>query len=125
MINNPRRERGAMALSVVGSLLLFAFVIIFAGKLVPVYLEHGSVKSMLASFEKNTTVEMHSPSALRNRILQQLRINSVTHVAIGDVSVVRGRNSFEVDISYQAKLPLIRNIELLLSFSDQAEIPFN
>lgn len=125
MINNLQQQRGAMTISVLGSLVLFGILIIFAGKLIPVYLDNNAVKSMLSGLETNKTVEFNRPTEVRNRIMKQLRVNTVTDVSIDDVSVVRARDFFEVDITYQIKLPMIYNIEMLISFSDQAEIPYN
>ncbi|MDH3354344.1 MAG: DUF4845 domain-containing protein [Chromatiales bacterium] len=125
MIKSMHNQRGAIALSVVGNLALLAILIIFAGKLIPVYLDNNAVKSMLANLETNRTVEFNSPSEVRNRIMKQLRVNAVTDIGVDAVSVVRGRDFFEVDITYQIKLPLAYNAEMLLSFSEQAEIPKN
>ncbi|MCW8887885.1 MAG: DUF4845 domain-containing protein [Gammaproteobacteria bacterium] len=102
-----------------------ALFIIFAGKLIPVYLDHNSVKSMLTNLENNRTVDFHSPTDVRNRIMKQLRVDSVRSVDVDAVSVVRGSGIFEVDITYQIKLPLAYNVEMLVSFSEQAEIPYN
>ena len=123
MIQNLNRQRGAIPISVAGSLALLAILIIFAGKLIPIYLDNNAVKSMLANLETNRTIEFNSPSDVRNRIMKQLRVNAVTDVNVDAVSVVRGRDFFEVDITYKIKIPLAYNIEMLISFSDQAEIP--
>jgi hypothetical protein len=123
MMQNMQKQRGAIGISVVGSLALLAFIIIFAGKLIPVYLDNNAVKSMLTNLQSNHTLDFTSPTDVRNRIMKQLRINTVTGVGIDAVSVVGGRDFFEVDITYQVKIPLAYNIEMLVSFSDQVEIP--
>lgn len=125
MIGNLHQQRGAMAISVLGSLALLGILIIFAGKLIPVYLDHNAITSMLSNLETNRTVEFNRPAEVRNRIMKQLRVNAVTDVNIDHVSVVLTRDFFEVDITYQVKLPLAYNIEMLISFSDQAMVPRN
>ena len=122
MNNNLRRERGAIAISVLGSIILLAILLVVAGKLIPVYLEHSTVTSVLANLE---TGEFGSSTEIRNRIAKQFSIDGVRHINADAVSVVSGRRFFEVDISYEIKVPLVSNIEFLLTFSDQAEIPRN
>ncbi|MCW8982923.1 MAG: DUF4845 domain-containing protein [Gammaproteobacteria bacterium] len=124
MINNLYRQGGAIAPSVLGSLILLVFVLIFAGKLVPVYLDNKSVKLMLEKYENDDNLVFTSPLEVRNRIAKQLRVDGVKTVRGEDsISVERGKDTFDVDITYQVKIPLAYNIEMLVSFSDQAEIP--
>ncbi len=109
----------------IGNLALLAILIIISGKLIPLYLDNSAVKSMLTNLEISETAEFRSPSEVRSRIMRQLRVNTVRGVTVNDVSVVQTRNFFEVDITYQIKLALIYNIEILISFSEQAKIPNN
>jgi uncharacterized protein (UPF0333 family) len=124
MMQNMHKQRGAIAVSVVGSLILLALTIIFAGKLVPVYLDNKSVKLLMEKYENDENLVFNSATDVRNRVWKQLRVDGVKSLSGDDaISVVGTRNSFEVDITYQVKIPLAYNIEMLVSFSDQAEIP--
>ncbi|NOR52070.1 MAG: DUF4845 domain-containing protein [Gammaproteobacteria bacterium] len=122
MNNNRHRQRGAIGISVLGSVILLAVLVVVAGKLVPVYLENNAVKSILTTLEGGS---YSSSTEIRSRISKQFRVDGVKRVNTDSVSVVTGRNFFEIDISYQVKVPLVHNIEFLLTFSEQTEIPLN
>ena len=122
MNNNLRRQRGAIGISVLGSVILLGILLVVAGKLIPVYLEHRTVTSVLAGLESG---EYSSSTEIRTRITKQFRVDGVRRINSDAVSVVSGRSFFEVDISYEIKVPLVYNIEFLLTFSDQAELPRN
>jgi len=121
---NLFKQGGIISMSVLGSLILLIIVLIFGGKLVPIYLDNKSVKLMLEKYETDEKIIFSSPLEVRNRISKQLSVDGVKSVrGENAISVERGRDTFDVDITYQVKVPLAYNIELLVSFSDQAEIP--
>lgn len=126
MISNLHRQGGLISLSVLGSLILLVLALIFAGKVVPVYLDNKTVKLLLEKYETDPNISFNSATEVRNRIWKQLRVDGTKSIRGDDaISVVGTRDIFEVDITYQVKIPLAYNIEMLISFSDQSEIPRN
>lgn len=124
MRNSLRKQDGAITLSVMGSIVLLVISLIFAGKLIPVYLDNKTVKLLIEKYEEDENISFVSTTDLRNRIWKQLRIDGTKTITGDDaISVVGTRDFYEVDITYQVKIPLAYNIEMLVSFSDQAEIP--
>lgn len=124
MRSSLRKQGGAISLSVLGSIILLVIGLIVGGKLVPVYLDNKSVKLLMEKYEEDENLSFVSASELRNRIWKQLRVDGTKTIKGDDaISVVGTRDFYEVDISYQVKIPLAYNIEMLVSFSDQAEIP--
>jgi hypothetical protein len=97
-------------------------VVYTALKLFPVYMEAFTVESAVSSLETDKNEEFSGPSAVRSALIKRFSINNVTAVPMDDISVTREDQVYMVDVDYEVRIPFIKNINLIVSFENHAEV---
>ena len=103
-------------LVVAGVLLILLF------KLTPVYLEHFAVVSSLKSMEEEAGMRAKSPSELKRLLQKRFDINDVKRVTPDDIIIKRQGKSTLITIAYEVQIPLVSNIDLLVTFDNTASL---
>ncbi|MEJ2650868.1 MAG: DUF4845 domain-containing protein [Gammaproteobacteria bacterium] len=117
----PRsRQAGMPFIGTVIMLVAIAFVALIGIKVFPVYMEHFKVKSSLTSLADDTKGKdsVLSPMEVKQLLMKRLIINDVKHVNRNDIKVTREGGKLVVDVSYEARVNLFYNIDLVARFSD-------
>lgn len=117
----PRsRQAGMTFIGTVIMLVAIAFVALIGIKVFPVYMEHFKVKSSLTSLAEDTKDRNSalSPMEVTQLLMKRLRINDVKHVNKNDINVTREGGKLVVDVSYEARVNLFYNIDLVARFAD-------
>jgi hypothetical protein len=118
-----RSQKGFTLASLSFFLLLLGFVVYTALKLFPVYMEAFTVESSVASLETDKNQEFSGPSAVRQALSKRFQINNISTVSLDDISVTSEKGMLLVDVDYEVRIPYFRNINLLLTFTNHAEVP--
>jgi len=98
---------------------LFVLVVI---KLVPVYVEYESVKSVINGMTSDRAETYASPNEVRSTISKRLSINEVKNVSDDNVTIEREGNVYAFAIDYEVTVPLFYNISILVHFVDKGEV---
>jgi hypothetical protein len=114
-------QQGATMISVAFFLGLLAFAVFTTLKLFPVYMESFAVASSVQNLEKKGE-EYMGGVAVRDALLKNFSVNNVTSVTKDDIQVTRQDQMYIVDVNYEVRLPYIRNIDLVVSFENHAEV---
>ena len=120
-MNCRKHQQGITLFGFALTLFLIGFIAFTTLKLFPVYMENYSIRSSLASLEKEQ--EHMGAMAVRDTLIKRFGINNVTQVSADDVSVIRDGQLYLVDVDYEVRIPFIANISLLVSFKNHAEVP--
>jgi hypothetical protein len=122
MMKLQRSQKGVTMLTIAFYLGLLAFVVLTALKLFPVYMESFSVASSVEAM--NSAQEEYSGAmAVRIALLKKLGFNNVQNVTKDDISVTRENQVYMIDVNYEVRIPYIKNINLVVSFENHAEVP--
>ncbi len=119
-----RKQQGATFLTWVASAGVVIFVFISAVKLVPVYLEFYTVRSLVDSIAK-TSPNNVSTQEIRRKVGDYMNVNSLTTLAIDDFKVVQlegGNNVRALQIYYEVRKPWVANIDFLMTFDYSKEL---
>ncbi len=119
---NYRQQRGITAL---GLLILLAFVglFVFAGiRLVPVYLEHMKIESVMTGVEKEFDGNGPSQRAIMNYIEKRFDVESVNVISVRDVKIRRNGDAYDVVASYSNKTPFIANVSFEVDFEKKVTV---
>jgi hypothetical protein len=120
MLRKSQEGVSALAVMLLGPLVaIFILVVI---KLVPVYLEYSSVKSVLNGMISDRAETYTSPGMVRSTLFKRLDINEVKHVTNDNVEVTREGPVYTLTIDYEVSVPLFYNISVLVTFSDKGEV---
>ncbi len=117
MINN-KKQHGMTAIGFVMLLGMIAFFTAIALKLVPLYLEHFEVSSVLKSLAQEPGIANKGAAEIEDIIMKRLGINDVTHVTKDNIEISKEDGKISVVISYEARVPMLANIDIVANFKD-------
>ncbi len=125
MNSNPQRQQGVTMIGWIIILAIIGFFVLWVLRLGPVYMENYSVKKALASLENDPEAYSLSAKQAKNRMDGYFNINYITTVPREAVKIKKGGGALKVEIDYEVRVPIVGNIDAILSFSDKAEITSN
>jgi len=118
-VNLPKRQRG---MTFISWLLVLGIVGIFATialTLIPIYIEHYSVKHVLAQFENDRDLAKKSTGELRELMKKRLKINGVYGFDVKEnLKVERDKDRVTVRVLYEVRRPVMGNVDLVVHFDD-------
>jgi hypothetical protein len=121
MNSSHKRQQGLTLISIIFILGLIGFFVMLTLKVVPVYLDHGKVKSALDALKASPDLATKSEFEIRDSLNKRFNINYVYDVKKEDITIIKHGNYVKVDIEYETVVKLIANLSLLAEFHDTIE----
>ena len=121
MMKLQHSQKGVTMASLAFYLLLLGFVVYIALKLFPVYMDAFSIESSVKGLETDRQ-EFSGAMSVRSALVKRFGMNNVSSVMAEDVVVKRVNQVYEVDVDYEVRIPFFKNIDLVVSFENHAEI---
>lgn len=118
---SPKRQQGLTLISILFILGLIGFFVLLTLKTVPIYLDHGKVKSALEALKATPELGTKSEVEIRGSLSKRFSINYVYDVKKEDITIIKHGNYVKVDIEYETVVPLVSNLSLLAEFHDTVE----
>lgn len=115
------RQRGWSLWSMLSTLVTVLVLGTLAVRLLPVYVDHNMVITVSRSIMDSRDTANLSQGQFRREVSRSLRMNNISDVDPDSVTLVRAGGDLSVRINYERRVPLFRNIELLVSFDDRVE----
>ncbi len=115
-------QRGMTAIGWLLVLGLIAFFTLITLRLVPLYLEHTKIVSVLESLEKEPRLTKMTKAEIYSIISKRFDVNDVRNVPTTDVIIVSDGRTTKVGIDYERRTSLFSNIDLVASFSKHIEV---
>ncbi len=119
---SPKRQQGLTLISIIFILGLIGFFTLLTLKIVPIYLDHGKVKSALEALKATPELATKSEFEIRDSLSKRFNINYVYDVKQENITIVRHGNYLKVSIDYETVVPLVGNLSALAEFSDFFEV---
>ncbi|HEY8160262.1 MAG TPA: DUF4845 domain-containing protein [Methylobacter sp.] len=116
-----KRQQGLTLISLVFILGLIGFFVMLTLKIVPIYLDHGKVKSALEALKATPELQTKSEYEIRDSLNKRFSINYVYDVKPEDIKVIKHGNYVKVDIEYETVVKLVSNLSALAEFHDTVE----
>lgn len=116
-----KRQQGLTLISLVFILGLIGFFVMLTLKIVPIYLDHGKVKSALEALKATPELQTKSEYEIRDSLNKRFSINYVYDVKPENIKVIRHGNYVKVDIEYETVVKLVSNLSALAEFHDTIE----
>ncbi|MGZ4996448.1 MAG: DUF4845 domain-containing protein [Methylobacter sp.] len=116
-----KRQQGLTLISLVFILGLIGFFVMLTLKIVPIYLDHGKVKSALEALKATPELQTKSEYEIRDSLNKRFSINYVYDVKPQDIKVIKHGNYVKVDIEYETVVKLVSNLSALAEFHDTVE----
>ena len=117
----PRRQRGFSKLGLVFMLVVLVSGLTFALKVLPVYIDHNFVKGVAESLLESGRANSMTQAEVREEIAASMRVNNVRDFDLDNISTSRANGASIISITYERRIPLVANIDIILSFDDQIQ----
>lgn len=117
----PRRQRGFSKLGLVFMLVVLVSGLTFALKVLPVYIDHNFVKGVAESLLESGRANSMTQAEVREEIAASMRVNNVRDFDLDSISTSRANGASIISITYERRIPLVANIDIILSFDDQIQ----
>ena len=114
------QQRGLTPIATLAILILVGFGLFLLFKLVPVYLEYFNVASSVNSLKEVPDLGQKSKEDVRELLKRRMDINDVKRVKPDNIKIARVENATTVDVNYEARVPLLGNIDLICTFAKTA-----
>lgn len=115
---NRNRQLGMTTLGWLGLLVVAGFVLLFAVKIGPVYMQSMTVRSILEQTADEAESEGLGKAQIYERIAKKRLINTVTDLSMADIAVSGQGDSLFIDANYEVRRPLLFNIDVVVKFED-------
>lgn len=113
-------QRGITMWALLGLLILIGFVLLMAVRLIPAYLNYWSVISVAESIQTDSELQDRPIHEAWDKAETQFTLNNLRALEPRDImSIYRENGSLVVEIDYEARRPLIANIDLMVAFERQ------
>jgi len=116
-----KHQQGLTLISLIFILGLIGFFVMLTLKIVPIYLDHGKVKSALEALKATPELQTKSEYEIRDSLNKRFSINYVYDVKPENIKVIRHGNYVKVDIEYETVVKLVSNLSALAEFHDTIE----
>jgi uncharacterized protein DUF4845 len=114
------QQRGLSSIATLAIIILVGFGLFLLFKLVPVYLEYFNVASSVNSLKEVDDLGQKSPEEVRELLKRRMDINDVKRVKPDNIKITRAQNTTTVTVNYEARVPLLGNIDLICTFAKTA-----
>ena len=125
-LNNMTVARHAQqGMTTVGLLLvlgIIALIALTAVRVVPIYMENFTIKSVLTSVQEDQKVDAKSKAAIWNSLKKRLYINEVRLIKREHVEITRSNGQTTVTITYESRRPYLGPLFIGGSFSESVVI---
>jgi len=120
----PRRtEAGLTVISLLVILVIIGFVGLLVMRLVPVYMESFEVGGIVSGLQDDTALHGATHAQLRQALNRRFDVNNIRSIDRDDVRFERERGGTRVIVEYEARVPLVGNLDGVASFRKETLVP--
>lgn len=91
-------------------------------KVVPLYMDNSTIKAALQSIQNDRSLADASYDEIYDVIDKRLDINGIRHLTQDDIEFVEEATYTQVRIDYEKRLPLVSNMDLVLTFKNHVNL---
>jgi hypothetical protein len=117
-----RYQRGASLIGWLVILAFIGFVALVVIRIVPVYVEALTVRSVLNGLQDDRELIGNDRNAIMQSLQKRFDINDVKSVKRDDIVIESSGGGITVVVDYEARFPLAGNIDGIAHFRDQVTI---
>lgn len=117
-MNLRSRQHGISSLGILSVMLIGAFALTCALKLIPVYMEAATVASSIERAIEDNEFSGMSNGQIKSKIGKFFDVNRVEAVSARDVKVTNNKGLVTIDANYEQRIPLLFNIDVVVKFEE-------
>ncbi|GGE40763.1 DUF4845 domain-containing protein [Halopseudomonas oceani] len=113
-------QKGASFFGWLAVIALVVFGMVIAMKLVPIYMDHYSLRNMITTVNEDPTIKINSLRDLNTYIEKGMQLNSIRDINPKEAIKVTqsGQNAYTLVLKYEVRAPLLNTVDLLVHFDE-------
>lgn len=111
-----KQQAGLSTLGLIFVIGVFAFIVITALKVIPIYMEFYQVQTVVKALAKDQTVNLKSKRDIWTAISKRLRVNNIRTLTQKNFEVTREDKVTSVHINYEVRNPYVANMFIGATF---------
>jgi hypothetical protein len=122
-MNLPNKQQGMSASGWIFLILIIGGMTTIGMKLIPFYMDFGTVKTVLNDMSQEPGLVNKRLSVIEGMIVKKLKLNNIRDFGVKDrITLKRASDRVVIDVMYNEKIPVVANIQLLVSFDHRVEL---
>ncbi|MFP8965578.1 DUF4845 domain-containing protein [Pokkaliibacter sp. CJK22405] len=113
------RQQGMTLFSML-NIMVFVALVLLAMKIIPEYLENRTVKTILQDVTTDQDISSLGGTGIRQAIQKRLEVNNI-RLPDGALRYSREGRQWNVDLTYERRVPVVYNMSVVISFSHHYE----
>ena len=104
-------------------------ILVFGGslsmglKLVPLYMNHNTMSSVLDAMAEEDGLAARRTNDLQQMMMQRFKMNNIHEFDVKEnVEIKRSSNGTEIIMDYEVRIPLVQNLDLIAAFEKSVEL---
>ncbi len=119
-----KHQQGMTVIGLLLSLMVLGVFVLAAIRLVPVYLDHFSIRSAINGVASEPEAGQYDKHEIRDRIAKRLLVSSVDAPDIKNIKIKRGRDGkYHLTWHREPRVHYAANLYFVLVFDYEATIP--
>ncbi|MEL0166819.1 MAG: DUF4845 domain-containing protein [Pseudomonadaceae bacterium] len=113
-------QKGASFFGWLAVIALIVFGMVIAMKLVPIYMDHYSLRNMITTVNEDPTIKINSLRELNSYIEKGMQLNGIRDINPKEAIKVTqsGQNAYTLVLKYEMRAPLLNTVDLLVHFDE-------
>ena len=125
MIHPMHKECGLTMISWLLILSMIGFFVMVGLKVVPVYMQHYTIKNVVESLEQEPLISRKPVGEIRKMLMNRLDVNHVRNINRDHINIRRTGGITTVEISYEERRPIAGNLDVIMSFNESIQLIAN
>lgn len=115
-----QRQRGAGYISTATIIFVFIVFLTAAVKVVPVYLENLTIRSVLEAVAEDFSIEQRKlgKQEVREVISKRFSMNQIDHISAKDINLTRKNSMLVINANYEHRVAFMANIDFMIKFEN-------
>ncbi|MFN3580110.1 MAG: DUF4845 domain-containing protein [Pseudomonas sp.] len=99
---------------------LIVFGLVIAMKLIPIYMDHYTLRKIVTEVNDDPTLKINSLRAFNDHIYKGMQINSIRDIDAKEAITITasGADAYTVVIKYEVRSPVLQTVDLLVHFDE-------
>jgi len=117
-MKSMKRQAGLSFLSILLIAIMVGFFVMSGIRMAPSYMEYLTIKDVVGAIATEPGAKEHSVAAIRRRLETNFNTNQIYGLRARDIEVYRENGETYIDANYEARIPLVGNIDAVMKFED-------
>ncbi len=116
------KQQGASMYIVMIWILIGVSVITLGVKIGPIYLDNYTIAAALDGLKREENLAKLSNVEIIKRLDKHFQVNSVRNFNKENIKIVRDKTKLSVNIDYEVRTNIVKNIDAVVSFENHLEV---